>query len=297
MIEYSIIIPHKDVPDLLKRLMETWPATDDTEVIVVDDHSSEDTLREINHKVLMKDVRLVHVPDDRKGAGAARNVGLSLARGKWLIFADSDDFFVPEMKSVIDKYRASTADLIYFHTACQNTSTGEEGTRHHRFNAMLDAYTATPTVETLNALRYGFTPPWSKMIKRDYIVRNNIWYDEVRASNDLMFSILAAYYAKEIIVAPETIYCVTENTFGLTRTYNKEAWYARFDVALRANKFYREHGLSEHQYCIPMQSFKLSQYGFRDFCHIAGQLIKYRQNPFAGLARHMKEKKEERKSR
>ena len=277
---------NEDRPMPLGRMMDTWPTSDDTEVIVVDDHSSDVALSRVHSTYFdMNHFLFVNLRASKKGAGAARNGGIGLACGKWLIFADADDYFLPDMKRIIDKYRDSDADLIYFHTACVNMTTGQEGARHHRFNAMLDAYTANPTEENLNALRYGFTPPWSKMIKRDLIMCNEIRFDEVMASNETMFSILAAYHAKKILVAPETIYCVTENSFGLAKTISKEAWYACFDVALRANKFLRSVGMGKHQCCIPMQSFKASQYGLKDLFKIIGMLIKYRQNPLAGLRR------------
>ena len=292
MITYSIIIPHHDIPQLLLRLLATCPTTEDTEVIIGDDHSCEETLAVLRGASLAKNVRIVSVPERMKGAGAARNTALREAQGKWLIFADADDYFLPDMKRIIDSHKDDDVDLIYFHTTSVNTDTGEEGTREKRFNRMIDTYMADPTEANLNALRYGFTPPWSKMIRRGYIARNGIIYDEVKASNDIMFSILAAHSARTISAQNEAIYCVTENSFGLTKTFSKEAWYARFDVALRANKFMRSVGMGKHQYCIPMQSFKASQYGLKDLCKIIGKLIKFRQNPFAGLRRKMKEEKD-----
>ena len=290
MIDYSIIIPHKDVPDQLLRLLATCPATADTEVIVADDHSSQGTLQRLEAADMAENVRLVHVGDQTKGAGAARNAGLRAAQGKWLIFADADDFFLPDMKSIIDQHNDAEADLIYFHTTSLNTTTHEPSKRHLRYNNMIDKAATEGSTEAMDALKYGFTPPWAKMVKRDYIVERSILYDEVKASNDIMFSILAAHYAKRILLDPHEIYCITENTLGLTQTYSKEAWYARFGVALRANKFLREQGKGKYQYiALPMKSFKLSQYGFKDVCHVAGQLIAYRQNPFVGFYAKYKE--------
>lgn len=39
MINFSIIIPHKDIPDLLQRCLDSIPIRDDVQVIVVDDDS------------------------------------------------------------------------------------------------------------------------------------------------------------------------------------------------------------------------------------------------------------------
>lgn len=39
IIRYSVIIPHKDIPDLLDRLLRSIPKREDIEVFVVDDNS------------------------------------------------------------------------------------------------------------------------------------------------------------------------------------------------------------------------------------------------------------------
>lgn len=42
-----------------------------------------------------------------KGAGYARNIGLSHARGKWIIFADADDFFTADCFTILNEYMDS----------------------------------------------------------------------------------------------------------------------------------------------------------------------------------------------
>jgi len=48
------------------------------------------------------------------GAGYARNIGLDQAKGKWLLFADADDFYVENMPDIIYSYADSEADVIFF---------------------------------------------------------------------------------------------------------------------------------------------------------------------------------------
>ena len=87
MLNYSIIIPHKNCPDLLKRLLDSIPERDDVQIIVVDDNSDEGKKPSIDRK----DTEVILLDAERsKGAGRARNVGLEHAEGKWLLFADAD---------------------------------------------------------------------------------------------------------------------------------------------------------------------------------------------------------------
>ena len=61
---------------------------------------------------------------ENKGAGYARNVGLSLAKGKWLLFADADDFFNLGFLNVLDNYIDSDNDIVYFSANSINIDTG-----------------------------------------------------------------------------------------------------------------------------------------------------------------------------
>ena len=90
MITYSLVIPHKNTPKLLQRCLESIPQREDVEVIVVDDNSDEHLKPYVNrHDVILLDIG----SDWSKGAGRARNIGLSQAKGRWVLFADADDYY------------------------------------------------------------------------------------------------------------------------------------------------------------------------------------------------------------
>ena len=118
-ITYSFIIPHKNCPDLLQRCVDSIPERDDVEVIVVDDNSAErkkPSLKERkNLQVILLDA------EHSKGAGRARNVGLQHAEGKWLLFADADDYYNEnELKKILNKYlKDESTDLVYLNAEIQ----------------------------------------------------------------------------------------------------------------------------------------------------------------------------------
>ena len=92
-IDYSIIIPHKNIPELLQRCLDSIPRRDDLEIIVVDNNSSPE-LVDFDHFPGMDRSDVVMVRDNEsKGAGGARNTGVSIARGRWILFVDADDMF------------------------------------------------------------------------------------------------------------------------------------------------------------------------------------------------------------
>ena len=111
---FSIIIPHFDIPDLLMRCLKSIPVSKDIQVIVVDDNSPDaDTYLERYPELSRPYLEFLSAPKNG-GAGYARNIGLDHANGKWLLFADADDFFVEDMYDIISSNADSEADVIYF---------------------------------------------------------------------------------------------------------------------------------------------------------------------------------------
>lgn len=90
----SVIVPVFNRSDRLRRALDSVlrQADDTTEVIVVDDGSTEDIGRALA-ALNGEHVRLVR-RDRNGGAAAARNTGIAEARGKYLAFLDSDDEWV-----------------------------------------------------------------------------------------------------------------------------------------------------------------------------------------------------------
>ena len=89
--EFSIIIPTYNRSRLVLRAIRSALAdqSDDYEVIVVDDCSTDDTVSVLSRH---HDARLrVITCADNGGCCVARNIGARTARGDWLIFLDSDD--------------------------------------------------------------------------------------------------------------------------------------------------------------------------------------------------------------
>jgi glycosyltransferase involved in cell wall biosynthesis len=89
----SIIIPCYNAADCITEAVNSCKAQTyyDTEVIVVDDESTDGTARTL--RFFQKDLRFVKVPHG--GAASARNHGLALSKGQYIQFLDADDMLEP----------------------------------------------------------------------------------------------------------------------------------------------------------------------------------------------------------
>lgn len=231
---YSIIIPHKNTPHLLIRCMDSIPQREDVEIIVVDDNSDFDNWDPAVFTFLNRsDTRMIFTKEG-KGAGYARNVGLHCATGKWLLFADADDYYTDGFLDALDKYKDSDPDVVYF-------CVGEDSEVAKRINQVIKNYLNNPVLEKDNlTLRYW--APWNKMFRRDYIVYHNFLFEEVYVGNDAMFVIKSGYYANRIEVDLFTLYNYTINSKSLTRFECIERDLSRFELYLKINKFYKSIG-------------------------------------------------------
>lgn len=94
----SVVIPvfngSRFIGDAIQSILDQ--TFDDFEIIVVDDGSTDQTKR-----VVGQFSRLIsYYYQENRGAGAARNLGVAMARGQWIAFLDADDVWYPQKLSV-----------------------------------------------------------------------------------------------------------------------------------------------------------------------------------------------------
>ena len=245
---FSIIIPHKEIPDLLMRCLKSIPVSEDIQVIVVDDNSADaDTYLDKYPELSRSYLEFVRTTKDG-GAGYARNVGLEHAKGKWILFADADDFFVDDMYGIICSYADSEADVIYFkNKAVLSDNTNIKTDRSSYVNKNIDQYLAYGDEWPIRAKMYV---PWGKMIKRSLIVKNNIRFDELMYSNDVYFSLLTGYYSKIIEVVTRVLYVVTARSNSLAANFCSKPGELeqRAEVAFRRDVFLLQHDACREVY-------------------------------------------------
>lgn len=169
----SVIVPfYNHVPWAVEAVRSVLDgAYENFEILLVDDGSTEDVtpLRSL-------DERVRYVRQENRGPAAARNLGLSLARGRYVAFLDSDDLFEPEKLERQVAVMEKRPDVAISHTSYQLVDAGGESigeVRSGRYSGWVypriyaDAHSiATPTVmvrrEALDStaefkenLRYG----------------------------------------------------------------------------------------------------------------------------------------------
>lgn len=278
MKQISIIIPFKNSFHTLPRLVNSIPVDERLEIILVENSDNPHPKEDID---ITRDYILKNVCENRY-AGGARNVGLDAARGEWVIFADSDDFFADNAFDVFFKYAQSSYDLIYFGCNSVYDDTLKQSDRHLMYQNIVEQYIDGKESEMKTRLYH--VVPWAKMIRRSLINENNIRFDEVIASNDIMFATTVGHRSQHFFVDDKVVYIVTTRKGSLAYTWNYQILKARYIVWLRRNQYLKKYQLSIYQVSIMRFLQKALQINLKTLFEFLLLAVKYKQNIFIGVA-------------
>lgn len=239
-VKYSIIIPHYNTPDLLERCVSSIPLSDDYQVIIVDDNSpnSKDYFEKYDF-LKRKNITLI-LTTEGLGSGHARNVGIKKAIGKWIIFSDADDYFIPNLSTILDKYYNLEADIVFLGAKCVMADDTSKISPRGKVNR-IKRYVQD---KDLLKLAYMYTEPWGKIYRNEYIKNNDFLFDETPVCNDQFFSIQTQFSTNKICVYDDPIYVYLSRpgslSFGQKDSLEKK--FIRFNVSVRVLNYIQSKG-------------------------------------------------------
>jgi len=261
--QISIIIPHFNSSNYIEKLLASIPKVPEIQTIVIDDKSSDshvDMVRSLQSQYAFE----FYHNDRTKSAGTCRNIGLEHASGRWVLFADSDDYFLDGFYENVSRYFESQADVIYFMPTSIYSDTGEIADRHIDFQEISKAYMNNRDKNNDIKLRYSLHIPTCKLMRRSFIEKHHIRFDEVLASNDVMFSVKSGHYMKTFEIDDSEIYCLTRNRGSLTTNLSEEILDARLETQVRFFDFLKKHLSKDEIAVLEPKSLRLLIRAFRD---------------------------------
>lgn len=244
LFNFTIIIPHYNIPGLLIRCVNSIPIREDIQVIVVDDGSIEGENYPRNYKELTRPYLEYYHYDQHINAGYARNVGLKHAKGKWLIFADADDFFTDEFLHILDEHLNAEEDILFFKsTSCYSNDLSKKTDRAELQNSFINDLLSSKGGSEEN-IRLYYVSPWGKFIKKKLVDEYQIKFAEVEYANDIYFSVMTGLKADKIMCFDELLYVITYRPGSLTSKRFKSAkeLRTRIEVLFQAQKIITDSG-------------------------------------------------------
>lgn len=235
----SVIIPCYNGAAYLKQCLDSIinQTLEEIEIICVDDGSTDDTLNILN-EYKSKDSRLQVVTQKNAGAGAARNNGLRIATGKYLSFLDSDDFFEPDMlEEAYNSAEKYESDFVAFNSDQYHMDTN----RLVHESWVLRTQDIPPYMPfsyrqlTGNIFLTFVGWAWDKLYRREFVLENNLYFQEQRTTNDLLFVFSALIVAKKISIVDKILVHQRRGSSTSLSVTREKSWHCFYD-ALNALK-------------------------------------------------------------
>jgi len=213
----SFILPVYNVEFYLQECIESIlsEATDQCEIILVNDGST-DSSGEICSK-FAENSKLIHfINKENGGLSSARNVGLSVAKGRYVTFVDSDDKIFPEtVSNILHWIQTEGTDLCFL----QSVKIYPDGSQVNLGEGIVRAQIHKKKKE--EAIQYLASRPkypgsaWGKLYRRDFLVDNNLHFPfDRRYSEDLGFIRDCILHAQSIDALEIPFYQYRQNRPG-----------------------------------------------------------------------------------
>ncbi|KZX16125.1 putative glycosyltransferase EpsJ [Methanobrevibacter cuticularis] len=237
MPKISVILPIYNVESYLKETLNSIinQTLEEIEIICINDGSTDNSLK-ILEEYAKKDKRFIILNQENSGAGVARNKGLKISKGEYLSFLDGDDIFELDMlEKAYAKSKKLSLDLLNFGVNDFNEDLSDSKRIPHDINKKY-----LPKKEVFNYKdfpKYVFNTfqnwTWNKLFKREFILKNNIKFQEIHRTNDLLFTSKALIKAKRISILDIPLINYRRNVNSCQSTnhlYPKDFYYAFLEL-------------------------------------------------------------------
>jgi len=184
----SIIIPFYNVENYIAKCINSVKNQTFTEFecILIDDESP-DASKQVAEQAIQGDKRFRIISQLNKGLGGARNTGLDNAKGEWVVFLDSDDYWERDfLRIMYEKATKYNADII----VCRYKSISSRG-EEVGLNILLSEGVYTEK-KLLLEFMLSFPTAWNKLYKRELwkIIRfpEKLYYEDLGTIFQLVFN-------------------------------------------------------------------------------------------------------------
>ena len=206
----SVIVPVYNAEAHLRQTLDCICGQNlrEIEIILVDDGSTDSTL-DILKQYEANDSRIILLQQEHEFAGAARNKGMDIARGKYFSFLDADDLFEPDMlKKMVTRAEEEHADVVIcrceeFYTAGNFTPLSWQIKNQYLKNLNRTHFSLRKDYPQATFQTFiGW--PWDKLFRADYVKQNHFTFGPTRHGNDgpFVFPALAGADCISIIDEP-----------------------------------------------------------------------------------------------
>ncbi len=237
MIPVTVIIPVYNSESHLRRCIKSILAQThgDFELILVNDGST-DNSGTVCDEYANSDGRIKVIHQENAGASSARNVGINLSQGEWIVFVDADDEVTPlYLESLLSGKMSSGCPSLVMQGLTKIYPDGHQdlldlGTSVAEKKEMVRLFSEQPIYE------FGFTV--GKLYNRSILKNNHIYFDtSLHYAEDMIFMLQYLMYIDAVVFIPGSNYLYHVNTSSLSQRYNShESEFLCFERFIELNE-------------------------------------------------------------
>ncbi|WP_319418710.1 glycosyltransferase family 2 protein [Pleurocapsa sp. FMAR1] len=225
--EVSIIIPTYNSENYIAKALKSVlnQTYSNFEIILIDDASSDSTVdiaRSFNDKRLK-----IIANKYNRGVSYGRNCGIKQAKGQWIALLDSDDWYAPQrLERLLSVAKKRCVDMI-----ADNLLLIQEQATKYWSTLLQENAQDLSSAKLINAVEFvtsdrpssiGAKRNWSlgylkPLIRKEFLIKNNIWYDEaLNVGEDFSFYLECLRHRGRFYLIPEAYYYYQTRSLSLS---------------------------------------------------------------------------------
>ena len=222
----SVIIPiygvEKYISDCLNSVMKQ-SYTNDIECILINDCTKDQSIEIAKNLIENYDGNIdfkIYEHSVNGGLSAARNTGILEAKGDYLYFLDSDDYITPDCIKVLAETAQKFPKAQIVQAGAEATTKGFEYLSLK--STKLKEYTEDKRYIKREMLMAHYPPTaWNKLIKRDWLLKHNLFFKEGLLHEDDYWNFFAAKHVTAYTICKQDTYLYNIRPGSITQAPNE----------------------------------------------------------------------------
>lgn len=231
MCKLSVIIPIYNAGDNLKRCLESIliQNLEDVEILAINDGSTDNSEEIIKEYIEQNPEKITYYEKENTGVADTRNFGISKAKGKYILFVDSDDYIKQGLLEELKKYIEKDIDIIKFKLERVN----EQGDILEKVDgAVFDEIDGQAAFNMLCFNDVLLDSPCIYIFKKELFEENDLKFKVNTEHEDFGLIPLVILKAKSVISISTYGYCYLQTDDSITRNEDYSKTLKKFNDVL-----------------------------------------------------------------
>lgn len=231
----SVIIPIYKVEEYLNKCVDSVlnQKFNDIEVILIND-GSPDNCPVICDEYASVDQRVKVIHKVNGGLSDARNTGINAARGNYLMFLDSDDYWEGNdcLHNLIQRIAANDPDIMLYGVQDNDYFTNKRRITRTGYNIEELRLNREAAIKSLFKRRQFPRAVWTLAIKREFVIQNKLYFEKGLRAEDIDWLINVFMHASSFDAVHDAFYIYVINRPGATTStsYTNRVKYILYSI-------------------------------------------------------------------